>query len=165
MKISEGFFIAVIAAGGAVVGAIAGAYVAGSYAKDAADAQAEAQREIMRSGAALKLMEYRSQPMGDIYSANSKLQVAEVGEEMDKAAVQLAMAAAIGAARIDGDAGKLCAEIQDLANDFSRTPYRQVTVKIPQRGDLAAKVAELKHAFEKIQKESLDIAMGNAIRK
>ena len=64
--------------------------------------------------------------MADIHSANSRLQSAKL-ETINEAAEQLSVAAAIAAARIDGEKGQLCGELNDVAANFKfsdRVRYR-----------------------------------------
>jgi hypothetical protein len=138
------------------VGVIFGAYIAAGSSEKVAMAQIESQQKLARSEAAIKLIEYRSAPMADIYAANSKLQSAEI-DAMDAAANQLAVAAAIAAARIDGETGKLCRELSEAASSFANVSAKiALDLKIKRRGEIGAKIVEVMNSYNAIQKPLID---------
>lgn len=166
MKLTEAIYIAFIT----VVGSSLASYLTGRASSEsariqaeaslkAATSQVEAARNTSRSDAAMKLMAFRAEPMGGIYEANSKLQAAAFGSEMNQAAKQLAVAAAAGAARLDGKAGSLCLEIVNKANFFASIPDPMLTNKADARGDLARQMVELKFEFEKMQAQAVGVAL------
>lgn len=163
MKLNEGICIAIITVGGSSLASFLtgkassdSAMIQAEASLKAATAQIEAARKSSRSEAAMKVMEFRSAPIGDVYVANSKLQAAASGAEMNAAARQLAVAASAAAARLDGKVGSLCMDIADKANYFAQISDSQLLAKADARGKLAAQVTELKYEFESMQRQIID---------
>ena len=145
-----------------VLGVAVGAYITAGSSEKVALAQIESQQKLATSEAALKLFEYRSAPMAEIYSANSKLQSAEI-KDLDEAARQLSVAAAIAAARIDGETGRLCRELSEAASSFINTSIDiSLDLKIKRQVEIAAKIVEVMSSYNAIQKPLVDQILATA---
>lgn len=138
-----------------MAGVLVGAWITGASAERVAIAQLSGQRQLATSEAALKLLDYAASPMADIYAANSKLQQYDL-KTMDDAARQLAVAAAIGAARIGGDVAGRCRELSESANQFGSIPVSFVQIKVDRAGQIGRKVAELMDAYDKYRQSLQD---------
>lgn len=166
MKVTEAIWISFIGLAGSAVGsyftakaAADAAHIQGSASLVAATVQTNAARDTARAEAAIKVMEFRAAPMAEVYIANSKLQAAKFGDEMNAAAKQLAIAAASASARLDGKAGGICMDIADRANFFAGTPDEALSIKADTRGKLATQVIELRQEFESMQRQTVSTAL------
>jgi hypothetical protein len=135
-----------------LLGVVVGAYVTSCSSEKVAMAQIQSQQKLATSEAAIKLIEYRSAPMADIYSAFSKFQSASF-QAADDAARQLSVAAAVAAARIGGETGKLCRELSELSASYSTTSISiAAAAKFDLAGKIGGKISEVMTSFDLIQK-------------
>lgn len=159
MKVTEAILISLLGLAGSAMGSYFTARAASDSAIAAATVQTKAARDTARSEAAIKIMEFRAAPMADVYVANSKLQAASYGNEMDGAAKQLAVAAASASARLDGKAGAICLEIAEKANFLASIPSEALSIKANARVTLAKRVTELRQEFEIMQQHTVSTAL------
>jgi hypothetical protein len=155
VKLSEGLLVACIGFVGVAVGAV----ISGSAAREVADAQIEAQRQITRSEVALKLLEYRAQPMTEIFIAYGKFKAAD-SQLLNAAALDLALAAASCTARLDGKARQLCSRIQALATSISFMPVNDSNARMEHAQLISVNIGKLKKIFADIQAATLKSANG-----
>jgi hypothetical protein len=141
-----------------IAGVLIGAWITSSSAEKVANAQIFAQQQLARSEAAMKLIDYAASPMADVYAANIKLQQYDPAT-MDEAARQLAVAAAIGAARIGGNVANRCMNLSKAADKFGKIPLSDLKSKTNAAGEIGVGVTELMHAYDdyrnNLQKEVL----------
>jgi hypothetical protein len=166
MKVTEAILISLLGLAGSAMGSFFTARAAADSAQIqsnaslvAATVQTNAARDTARSEAAIKIMEFRAAPMADLYVANSKLQAANYGEDMNSAAKQLATAAASASARLDGKAGSICLDIAEKAIFFANAPDEAFSIKADARGRLAKQVTELRQEFEIMQRQTVSTAL------
>jgi len=138
-----------------VAGVLVGAWIAASSAEKVAVAQIQSQRLLARSEAAMKMIDYTGTPIADIYAANIKLQQFDIAT-MNEAARQLAIAAAIGAARAGGEVGLRCMELSRSADLFGKIPLSEVSMKSEAAGKMGRDVAELMVAYNTYRKSLQD---------
>lgn len=139
-------------AGFGLLGVIVGAYITSCSSEKVAMAQIQSQQKLAATEIALKLIEYRSAPMAEIYAANSKMQSSSY-KEVNGAAKELSVAAAVAAARLGGETGDVCRELSSMASLYAITPMEDFEeIKSDQAGKLGAKVAEVMISFNKSQK-------------
>ncbi|WP_457265797.1 hypothetical protein [Pseudomonas sp. P5_C3] len=161
MKANEGLGAAVIAGLIGVIGSCLGALVAGNYAADAAKAQIDVQLSLLKSETALKLLEYRAEPMASLYAAISRFDNANLqGEELFSAARALAAAAASCAARLDGKASVLCSRIQSTANNFVHISPSDIEQKMRANDLINANFFRLKKVYASMQDAAIKAAIG-----
>jgi hypothetical protein len=161
MKVSEGVGAALIAGLIGIVGSCLGALVAGSYAADAAKAQIDVQLKLLKSETALKLMEYRAEPMANLYSAISRFDNANLeGDELRASARGVAAAAASCAARLDGKASELCSHIEGVAADFAHIPPDDTKQKMWANNLINTNFFRLRDVYAGMQDAAIKAAIG-----
>ena len=142
-------------AGIGLVGILIGSAITGYYTERTATAQIHSQRELASAEAALKLLEYASVPMADIYAANRNMRSSELDENR-KAALQLATAASIAAARIPGKTGQACRDLSESAATYAQIPALVAPdLMIAQSAIVSERVSAVINEYTKYQEELL----------
>ena len=121
--------IAIITGITGILGALLGSATTGYFAYEASKIQLDADRIELSSRLAIDILNKNSDVLEKIYSSVNKLHAAQSKEQQTTALLDLASSAAVCSARLSGEAGVICQEMQISANRFARNIDTQYSEK------------------------------------